>query len=71
MIADEKNDNQNSAEIEVPQPSYWPIITALALLLIVIGVVFTYVVSALGVLVLLTAIAGWTNENRRQENETS
>jgi cytochrome c oxidase subunit 1 len=52
-------------EIHMPPPSFWPIVLAFGLTLIAIGVIFGFVISLLGVIVLLVAIAGWTQENRR------
>jgi len=54
-------------DIHVPGPSYWPIVSAGGLVLIAIGVVSSFIVSLLGILVLLTAIGGWATENRAQE----
>jgi len=51
-------------EIHLPSPSYWPIVLAFGLALIAVGVVSTIIVSIVGVVVLLVAIAGWTLENR-------
>ena len=51
-------------EIHLPSPSYWPIALAFGMALIAVGVVSTIIVSIVGVVVLLVAIAGWTLENR-------
>jgi cytochrome c oxidase subunit 1 len=56
-------------EIHLPSPSYWPIALAFGLVLIAIGVVSTFIVSIVGVVVLLVAIAGWTLENRAAGQE--
>lgn len=50
--------------IHLPPPSYWPIVLAFGLTLIAIGIIFGMVISLLGVIVLLVAIGGWTQENR-------
>jgi len=50
--------------VHLPQPSWWPIVLALGILLIALGIVFTWIISLLGVAVLLGAIVGWTLENR-------
>ena len=57
--------HDSSPDIHLPPPSYWPIVLALGLLLIAVGIIFGLVISVLGVIVLLVAIAGWTQENRR------
>lgn len=54
-----------SPEIHLPPPSFWPIVLAFGLTLIAIGIIFGLVISGLGVIVLLVAIAGWTQENRK------
>jgi len=56
-------------EIHLPPPSYWPIALAFGLALIAIGVVSTFIVSLVGVVVMLASIAGWTMENRTLEKE--
>lgn len=53
------------SEIHLPPSSYWPIVLAFGLTLIAIGIIFGLVISVLGVIVLLVAIAGWTQENRK------
>ena len=57
-------------EIHLPAPSYWPIALAFGLVLIAIGVVSSGIVSIVGVIVLLIAVAGWTMENRVENQET-
>lgn len=54
-------------DIHVPSPSFWPIVLAGGLVLIAIGVVSSFIVSLVGILVLLTAIGGWAMENRAEE----
>jgi cytochrome c oxidase subunit 1 len=52
-------------EIHLPPSSYWPIVLAFGLTLIAIGIIFGLLISGLGLIVLLVAIAGWTQENRK------
>jgi len=54
-------------DIHVPGPSFWPIVLAGGLVLIAIGVVSSFIVSILGVIVLLIAVGGWAMENRAEE----
>jgi len=56
-------------EIHLPAPSFWPIVLAFGMALIAIGVVSTVIVSIVGGVVLLVAIAGWTLENRAAGQE--
>jgi len=51
-------------DIHLPPPSYWPIGLAFGLVLIAIGVVSSFIISIVGIVVMLVAIAGWTLENR-------
>lgn len=59
----------NKPEIHMPAPSYWPVVLAASLALIVIGLVSSVFVSLFGVIVLLVAVAGWTMENRAAGEE--
>lgn len=56
-------------EIHLPSPSFWPIVLAFGMALTAVGVVSTIIVSIVGVVVLLVAIAGWTLENRAAKQE--
>jgi len=56
-------------EIELPEPSYWPIVLAFSLLLISIGILSTLIVSAVGVVLLLVSFLGWSLENRLAERK--
>lgn len=51
-------------EVHVPNPSFWPIFLAAGLALIAVGVVASWIVSIIGILVVLVAIGGWAMENR-------
>jgi len=51
-------------EIEMPAPSFWPLVLAFSLLLICIGLIATVIVSFVGVILLLVSIIGWSMENR-------
>ncbi len=61
----------NKEEPNTPNPvySYWPILLALGILLISVGIVSMLVISVIGVLLLLTAVIGWIWENRSQAQE--
>lgn len=54
-------------DIHMPPPSYWPIVLAGGLVLIAIGSVSSFIISIVGIIVLLIAIGGWTMENRVEE----
>ncbi len=56
-------------EIEMPAPSFWPIVLAFGLLLMAAGVIFSLIISAVGVIILLVALVGWTLENRSESGD--
>jgi cytochrome c oxidase subunit 1 len=58
-------------EIHMPSPSFWPIVLAFGLALIASGVIWSMFISIAGVVVLLVSIAGWTLENRAEDQETA
>jgi cytochrome c oxidase subunit 1 len=59
-------------DIHQPEPSFWPVVLAAGVVMMAAGVLWTPVITALGLAVLLIAIAGWTQENRvhSQEEDT-
>ena len=57
-------DTETTPDIEVPEPSYWPILLAFSTALIATGIIFSLILSAVGIAGLLFSIAGWTLENR-------
>ncbi len=56
-------------EIEMPAPSFWPIVLAFGLLLMAVGVLFSWIISVVGVIILLVSLVGWTLENRSESVE--
>jgi cytochrome c oxidase subunit 1 len=63
-------ETQIKKEVHLPAPSYWPIILALSVLLVAVGVVFSWMISLVGLVLLLASLVGWTLENRiRSEQE--
>ncbi|HZD58691.1 MAG TPA: cytochrome c oxidase subunit 4 [Anaerolineales bacterium] len=57
-----KTDRQPT--VHLPEPSYWPILLAFSVLLIATGLIFSWVISLVGIPLLLSTIVGWTLENR-------
>jgi cytochrome c oxidase subunit 1 len=51
-------------DIHLPPPSFWPIVLAAGMTLMAIGIIFTVIVAAVGLVVMMAAIIGWTAENR-------
>ena len=56
--------SQEIPDIHLPQPSIWPLLLALSPVLIAIGIISTMIIGALGVILLLASVIGWTLENR-------
>lgn len=48
----------------VPEVSLWPILLAAGITFLVIGIITSFIVSIVGLLLLFFALAGWTQENR-------
>ncbi|MEO8607905.1 MAG: cytochrome c oxidase subunit 4 [Chloroflexota bacterium] len=67
MDTDFQKENEKVAAKQPTGLSYWPICLAAGLVLIAIGIVSNVVVSIFGLLILLTSIAGWAEENRGQK----
>ncbi len=44
--------------------SKWPILLAVAITLLAVGIVSSLVITVLGILLLLFSLGGWTQENR-------
>ncbi len=57
-------------KIEMPAPSFWPIVLAFGLLLMAIGVLYSWIISVVGVIILLTSLVGWTLENRSESDDS-
>ena len=63
-------DNNDVNENEfVALYSYWPILLALGIVLIPIGILSLWEISALGAVIVLTAIMGWAWEARSEPKE--
>lgn len=54
-------------EEHLPSPSFWPILLAFGMVLIAIGVIFSLVISVIGVALLLASMVGWMLENRANQ----
>ena len=46
----------------VPRPTYWPAVMGLGVTCLFWGVVTTYVISAVGLVLFVIALAGWIGE---------
>jgi cytochrome c oxidase subunit 1 len=52
----------HDANVHLPSPSYWPIVTAISLPIIGYGLIFSLWLCIIGGLVLITGIYGWVTE---------
>ncbi len=48
----------------VPQISVWPPVMAVAIILIAIGILATWIIAVVGIILLIVSIFGWANEIR-------
>jgi type IV secretory pathway TrbD component len=55
--------------IHLPGPSYLPIVTAVGITIIVVGVVQSWLIVAFGVIVTLVAVVRWVRETRQDIGE--
>jgi len=56
---------------EVPRPTYFPIIFALACVFILFGVVTLWPMSAVGAILFIIALIGWIGEMRHDQRNQS
>jgi hypothetical protein len=71
-MADEQNGERLPApaeEIHLPEPSYLPALTALGLTLAITGVVLSWIVCGIGVVIAVVAIVRWTRQTREEMAE--
>jgi hypothetical protein len=52
-------------EIHLPGPTILPFVTAIAITLIVIGTTLTWIMSILGVVILIPTLIKWIGDTRR------
>jgi hypothetical protein len=55
--------------IHLPGPSYLPVATAFGLTIAIVGVVLSWVIVAIGVVITVIAIGRWISETRRDISE--
>jgi len=56
---------QESPE-HAPARSYWPLLLAAGISMLIIGIISSLIVSAIGLILVLVSLGGWTMENREQ-----
>jgi Cytochrome c oxidase subunit IV len=55
--------------VHLPGPSYLPVATALGLTIAIVGVVLSWVIMAIGVVIAVIAIVRWIGETRQEISE--
>jgi hypothetical protein len=73
-MAEEVHVSEPSADepgelVHLPGPSYLPVATAFGLTIAVIGVVLSWIIVAVGVVIALVAIVRWIGETREEISE--
>jgi hypothetical protein len=56
-------------EIHLPDPSYLPVLVAFGLTITIVGIVLSWVVVALGLLIFLFELLRWIGQTRREMSE--
>jgi uncharacterized RDD family membrane protein YckC len=71
-VADETNGQvlaPPSEEIHLPEPAFTPVVLAFGIAVIVIGVVLTWVLVAIGAVIALVALTRWIRQTREEMAE--
>jgi hypothetical protein len=55
--------------VHLPGPTYLPVATAFGLTIAIVGVVLSWIIVAIGVLIALVAIVRWIGETRSEISE--
>jgi hypothetical protein len=55
--------------VHLPGPSYLPAVTALGITLALVGIVVTWVITGIGVVIAIVAITRWIRETREDISE--
>jgi uncharacterized membrane protein (DUF485 family) len=71
-MADESNGGRlppPSEEVHLPAPSYLPALTALGITLAITGVVLSWIICGIGVVIAVVAIFRWVRQTREEMAE--
>jgi type IV secretory pathway TrbD component len=60
---------QPSEQVHMPEPSYLPVVTGFAITLMLVGVVLTWIITIIGVLIFLPAVVMWVRDTRSDISE--
>lgn len=71
-MADEPNGGRlppPAEEVHLPEPSYLPALTALGITLAITGVVLSWIICGIGVVIAVVAIFRWVRQTREEMAE--
>jgi hypothetical protein len=60
---------QPSEEIHLPEPSFLPVLVAFGITIAIVGVVFTWVMVVIGLLIVLISLTRWIRQTREEMSE--
>lgn len=69
MAVDEPLPPPPSEQIHLPGPSYQPVLVAFGVTVALVGVVLSWVLCAIGVVILLLSLARWVRDAREEMAE--
>jgi hypothetical protein len=58
-----------SEQVHLPDPSYLPAVLALGVTIAIVGVIKSWIVVAIGVLIFLVALIRWIRQTREEMSE--
>ena len=58
-----------SEEIHLPEPAYTPVVLAFGITVVVVGVVLTWVMVVIGLIITLVALFRWIRQTREEMAE--
>jgi tetrahydromethanopterin S-methyltransferase subunit C len=67
--APEQRVPQPSEEVHLPEPTYLPVVVAFGITLSLVGILFSWFLTGLGVIITLAAIVRWIRDTRRDVAE--
>jgi type IV secretory pathway TrbD component len=56
-------------EVHLPGPSYLPAVLALGLMIAIVGVIKTWVIVAIGLIIFLVALVKWIRQARQEMSQ--
>jgi hypothetical protein len=57
---------QPSEEVHLPEPSYLPVLVAFGVTLAIVGLVLSYVISGIGLVIAVVAVIRWIRLSREE-----